>query len=642
MDMLKIAIKNVKDSIGLYRLYIVSMIFSVMIYYQFINLSDNPTINLMEMSDIVGALTFMAIFIMMIFVVFFLFFSNTFYIRERKKEIGLYILIGTTPKKIGMIIAIENMIIYAIATIIGVLSGIIFSKLFIMITIKYLNLGMTIDFHISTRAILQSLITFMVLGLLTSLNGYLRIRTKSIVALLKGKSMEEQIPRGNIIIGIISLIILLGGYYCSAIMDTMNLLFTGLGAIILVTIGTSLMYRSVMTSFFKRALSFKKYIYKNNRLLVVSTLMHRIGSNYKVYAAVTIFLACTLTAFATSASFKYGIDDMNKVRNPYSIKFETSTPTGLYDDLITYIQAQHGQLAYSNQNLPYYVIKSAGLSVYRGSSQMDIVAYATYKNSVQSMDYKTEKAVLYNGALDDNQCLYLNPGESIITVANVKYIDVEGVKYNTQKSIKAPLFGNRNDTMIVNDQLYESLKSSIAVDENGQLKQYYFNGIKIVNDEDFLKIHAVALQQIADDYQVTLDYTMTSLAMESETIFIFIQLFYVIGIFLTLTFIVATGSIIYFKIISNASEDIHTFRLLYKLGMGKKAILSVINKQVSIFFAFPLMIAFVHAYFASKALERFMGISLLVPLIYSSLTVTAIFFLYYWITIRRYKQIVLS
>lgn len=643
MDLFKIAFKNVKNSAKLYRLYVFSLVFSVVIFYQFINLYDNPIVTMMNLTAEIEILTAFCLFVMMVFVVFFLLFSNGFYLKERKKEIGLYVLMGTTPKKIGLIVAIENIVVYCLSTLVGILVGLLFSKLFVMMTVHFLEFGIDVPFHFSKNAVIITFIMFIGLGILTSLISYLKIHNKQILQLLKGKQIEEGVPKGSVVIGVISLGILFIGYYASAKMNSVNLLQNGLTAIICVIVGTFLFYRSVMTMVFKALIRWKGFVYKKNRLVTVSSMMYRIGTNYKIYAAVSIFLTCTLTAFSTSASFKFGLDDMNKVEFPFTISYKTQEETGLYDEMMTYIIDNGGAVTYSTNQMPFYTISQVAYEMLDNVSTTEVVRYADYENNIKPMAFKTESEVLYSRDLLDHECLYIYPGSAVVNIGDVNYLDIgDDFRIHARRSFKAPVMGHGSDTIIVNDHNFEALKSYMVTKDDGTPAYYYFTGIDIQEDALFIGQHEEAFLEMASTYGVTLEIKPNSEINSNDALFVVIQLFYVLGLFLALTFIISTGSIIYFRIVSSAAEDRETYQLLYKMGLDRSVISQMIYKQNLLFFIVPMAIAFVHSVFASMSLERFMGISLMEPLLQSSLFIGGIFLVYYLITVQSYKKIVLD
>lgn len=490
-------------------------------------------------------------------------------------------------------------------------------------------MNLTSEIEILTGFSLFVMMVFVVFFLLFSNGFYLKERKKEI--------------------GLISLMILLVGYYASANMDNMNLLINGLAAIVCVIVGTFLFYRSVMTMVFKALIKFKKVSYSKNRLVTLSSMMYRVGTNYKIYAAVSIFLTCTLTAYATSASFKFGLEDMNKVEFPFSIAYETEEKTDLYDDLLDYIKTNQGEITYSSNALPYFTITSVSYSNMSIDSTTEVVKYSDYKANLLPMDFKTESWILYEKGLENDQCLYIYPSEAVINIGEVDYLNIGGdqaIKIEAVKSIKAPVMGHKSDTIVVNDVTYEALKAYRIENPEGSYKNHYFTGIDIVNDAEFMAIHQEAMNEIAGMYGVTLDIKTNSNINNTDTLFVVIQLFYVFGLFLALAFVISTGSIIYFRIVSSASEDRNTYQLLYKMGLDMKVIKGMIHKQNLLFFLVPMIVAFVHSTFASMALERFMGISLLQPLLksllQSTLFIGVIFMMYYLITVQAYKKIVLD
>lgn len=631
MRLIKIAASNVESSLSMYKLYLLSLVFTVLLFFSFISLNNNPMVKQLEEVIIFESMVMTSLFVMMVFVFFFLMFSAKFFIAERKKEIGLYVMTGTSKRKIALMVAIENMMMYLIAIVIGSVLGVLLNKFFVMIITDYLNMGITIDFYVSFDDLMVTALVFVILGLLTSLRGFELVNRKKVIDLLKGKNKEETMPKGNIPIGIISLVIIGMGYYAAMQMNSEGLLFYALQAVIGVIAGTFLFYRSVMTMFFKSLMKHERFVYKKNRLLVFSNLWYRIGNNYKVYAAVTIFLTCTLTAISTAASFNYSFDDLGRTQYPYSIYIEDDGQGTMYDKVLMKLDEMDINTAYSNKALESYRLSGIKNDVWRFDYTMNLVSESTYRRNMNNIPFVTKEAVLPKETLKEDEVYFVNNPSSYITLGSIRKIFIGEDTYKVLWSNRAPLFGMvTGDSLVVNDQIYDHLRQSQPTEIQ------YFSGIMLENEEG-----NETLMEIfeAPEYQSKVTVILES--NRETTMMVLIRLFFIFGIFLAIAFILATGSIVYFKIVSQAGEDTRTFELLHDMGLARNKINGVIHRQTFMFFLIPLLLASVHTYAASCALERFLGISLLVPLGSSIVLVGAIFFMYYLVTMLRYKRIVL-
>ncbi len=631
MKLIKIAFGNVKASIGLYKLYLLSLIFSVLLFFSFVSLKSNPMVEQLEGVYIFNSLVAISLIVMMIFVFFFLMFSTKFFIAERKKEIGLYVMTGAPKKKIALMVAMENMMMYLLAIVIGSILGLLLNKFFVMIVVNFLNMGITIDFYVSFKDLAVTSLVFLILGILTSLRGFVLVNKKKVLDLLKGKAKEESMPKGNIPIGVLSLIVIGCGYHASMQMNSDGIFTYALIAVSCVIVGTFLFYRSVMSMLLKGLMKQERLVYKKNRLLIFSNLWYRIGNNYKVYAAVTIFLTCTLTAISTAASFSYSYDDIRKVQYPYSIYIEDDEKGSGFDHAQEVLKERGSEIAYSNRSIESYRLEEVSNDVWRFTSSMTVISEDTYRRNMENIPFVTKNKVLPPKPLKDTEAYYANNPSSYITMGSVGKLRIGEDKLDVSWSKRAPIFGeSRGDVIIVSNNTYDRLFEKYCDGE-----KTYFSGIQLVDD---LKV-----AEVTDQLEKELGENITLIPEEAKDTLmqVIIKLFFIFGIFLGLAFILATGSIIYFKIVSQAREDMRTYELLHDMGMEDKKMKGVIHKQILMFFIIPLILGSVHTFAASRALERFLGISLLSPLGWSVGVIGGIFLVYFVMTVNRYKRIVL-
>src|SRR5699024_10654799 len=215
----KLALKNIKRNLRQYALYIGATVFSIMIYFTFATLKYSENISgLAESSSQIKGIMSISQFVLIVFVSIFILYSNTFFIKKRKKEIGLYSLLGVRKRTIGFMLFIENMVIGLISLIIGVLFGFVFSQLFLLILLKMIGLALNISFTFSLTALMNTSIIFFVIFLVTSLIGYRIIYRYRLIELFKASQKSDRKPKANSFIAILGLI-MMGVAYSFALAD---------------------------------------------------------------------------------------------------------------------------------------------------------------------------------------------------------------------------------------------------------------------------------------------------------------------------------------------------------------------------------------------------------------------------------------
>src|SRR5690606_7206350 len=198
MTLFDVAKKNVIGNFKNYLLYFISMIFSVVIYYTFVSLQYSPEVQMaIESSDAVLNIFIAGSILLIIFVAIFIYFSNSFFTKKRKKEVGLYSLLGLKKKTIGRMLFYENLIMGGMAVVFGIIIGTILSKLFTMIVLKLLDSAVEVSFGISVEAIVNTLIVFLIISLFTSFSAYRLIYRFKLIELFRAEKEGEKLPKAS-------------------------------------------------------------------------------------------------------------------------------------------------------------------------------------------------------------------------------------------------------------------------------------------------------------------------------------------------------------------------------------------------------------------------------------------------------------
>ncbi|MEH7440592.1 FtsX-like permease family protein, partial [Neobacillus drentensis] len=213
MTLYSLASKNIKKNIRQYLIYLNSMIISISIYFTFVSLEYNnqllgSTVTLGKMESAFHV----ASIVLMIFSAIFIWYSNSFFTRKRKREIGLYSLFGMSKRNVGQLLFFENLIIGALALILGISIGLLFSKLFMMIIFKLMNFSLEVTFTISRRALIQTIIIFLIIILITSIHSYRVIYRFSLAELFKAERIGERRSTPSIVTSFLAIACIVSGY----------------------------------------------------------------------------------------------------------------------------------------------------------------------------------------------------------------------------------------------------------------------------------------------------------------------------------------------------------------------------------------------------------------------------------------------
>ena len=214
MTLFSIARKNIRKNFTNYFLYIASMIFSIVIYFTFVSLKYDDAIQASTDSSTKISSAFNgAAVVLMIFVAVFIWYSNSFFTKKRKKEVGLYSLLGVRKKQIGQMLFYENFIMGIIALIIGIVLGTLLSKFFVTLLMKIMGYEAMGNFVISPAAIINTIVVFIIITAITSIHGYRLIYRFKLIELFKAEQEGEKEPKASFLIAVFSIILLGIGYW---------------------------------------------------------------------------------------------------------------------------------------------------------------------------------------------------------------------------------------------------------------------------------------------------------------------------------------------------------------------------------------------------------------------------------------------
>ncbi|WP_374049696.1 ABC transporter permease [Paenibacillus larvae] len=333
MTLFNLALRNMKRNFKNYSIYFFSMIFSIVIYYAFVAIKFNSQIQ--QAADgskkISGALTFASI-LLILFSALFIIYSNGFFTRKRKKEVGLYSLLGVRKRQIAKMLAYENLFMGLIALVVGIGIGALLSSGFTKLLLVLMDSEMGVHFEIPAAAVLNTALVFFVIILYTSFQGYRLIYRFKLIDLFKADSQGEKVPKGSLVIALLSVIMIGSGYYLASdfaqAAKKLNVRLDSLALIILflTVAGTWLLFHFFTVILLRIRRKNKNSFYNGMNLVSTSQLLYRIKGNATTLATIAILSAVTLVAVGTSVSLYFNVGKQTEMRYPYSYTYEVTSP----------------------------------------------------------------------------------------------------------------------------------------------------------------------------------------------------------------------------------------------------------------------------------------------------------------------------
>lgn len=627
MSVFNIAYNNFKNNIKIYTMFFISMIFSVVILSNFLIMMNGDAMKVLgDMNEEYSKLILQVItVILVIFMFFFIWYASNIFLRNRKKEIGIYAFMGLDSSVIGKIYFIEMMLIGVSASLIGTIIGVVLSKFFQVIVFKIADFNIDVTFSVSISSIIYTVAIFMCIFLFMSIKGFISIVRSKIVDLLNASKKQEKMPKVNFliyIVAVISLVLIGYGYYLVNKEAT-----DALKTLILVCIGTYGLFGAVFQVVFNLLINKKSILYKGANIITINNLAYRFKKNYTVYATIAILTATTTTVLGTAFSMKKTYENSQRNITLYSLAI--SSKDEFNSEEVANKLKEIGEEKYSLET-KVLKIKSTLKDVpqYQNDEYI-VVSYDNLSNILKENGDEKDLVKFNEEMVQGNNAIYIErPGTLMSLLSNIKDVTLNDVKFNISESTRIRIFGEALNyvTIIVNNDEYEKLRETAT--------EINFYGIKIENEENIINV----IEEIGKN--LNLETTQGFYGQYELKTIEWVKFVYAIGGFLFLVMVLAEASIIYIKIYSDANEDKQKYKTLLNIGASKKDISKSISREVALFYFIPLAVGSIHSYFAINVLADFMKENLNFVYLISLLICIAIFIVNCIISIMGFKKII--
>ncbi|NFV12199.1 ABC transporter permease [Clostridium sporogenes] len=626
MSLFRVAFINVKRNFKNYAMYLTSMMFSVLIYAMFKSIEYNEQIaNVANGMKTVSKAFAGASAIIALFVFIFIWYSNSFFIKKRKKELGLYSILGTKKKNIAVMMFYETMTMGGIALVIGILLGAFLSKGFIIAFLKLIDAEYIIKTGFSVKALVSTIKTFMLIYFVVSISGASIIYRYELIDLFIAENKKEKEPKVSRIKTALSLILLLGGYILYIISKDKSLESVAVVTLITVVIGTYLFFSSFTVYYLKVKRNNKKFHFKGLNMISNSQLLYRIKGNSRTLATIAVLIATTLTASGASISYyKYFSTNMNKeMPFDYVIKIENNEVTNNIDKLIKNNTTNKLKekinitvLQYENKNSNIYDGKSI-------VSEKDFNKIAKAKNIQVKNKINLSKESYYFSRFSDKKHKNFNVN---VGKENLKVVNSE------ERSLINMLV--LDDTLVVKDEEFIKLKKQLREEKYAlYLVENHNRSEKLTKDFNNI-IRNYERSKNDPEYKLVNSnyYESYRENISSSGTMLFI------GCFVGLIFLVCTASIIFFKQLSEAIEEKHRYKILRNIGIRNKELKCSIYKQMLFIFFVPLIVGITHGGVALSIFGELLGLGILTPITMVAIPYTIVYLIYYFLTVEFYYK----
>lgn len=634
----KLAVTNLKNNRKTYVPYIFTGVLTVMMFYIIDALSRGKGIT----QDTLKICLQYATGVIVVFAVIFLFYTNSFLIKRRKKEIGVYNILGMGKRHIARMMAVETILTAGISILGGLVFGIIFGKLMYLLLLKILRNSVDMQFSVNGTAIVQTVILFAGIFLLTYLYNILQIQLVNPVELLHGGNQGEKEPKSRWLLVIVGVAALGNGYWIALTTEApLEALLKFFVAVVCVIIGTYALFIAGSIVVLKILRKNKAYYYNPKHFTSVSGMIYRMKQNGAGLANICVLSTMVLVMVSTTVSLYAGMEDILDSRFPRDVSIVCNeADTNKEETLQRLIKEQCEKAGVKITDRVRYRYGSMN-AVLKGNNLEKVEQYYPdnhfyYVEMITQEEYnRIEKK---NVSLKEQEILtYTTNGK-----CGKKQINIAGQNYQVKKEL-SEMTSQPKSTAEMYKTLYIVFANAEQIERIESFS--YADKFNLKGDDGKQK---ETLEQIQNEfYEKFPDGTMESRMLSRSSFYELYGGLFFIGIYLGSMFIMATVLIIYYKQISEGYDDRERYQIMQKVGMSKKEVKRSIRSQVLSVFFLPLVVAVIHVAVAFKVMTKILGVlnltnvSLFAVCTIITIAVFAVFYIIvYSITAKEYYRIV--
>ena len=634
----KLAWDGIRKNKRFYLPYILTCIGMVMMFYIIHYLAAMPTLKEMPGGDSMTMVLGFGFWVIALFAVIFLFYTNSFLMRRRQKEFGLYNMLGMGKNHLSILLLWENGILFSVSMVGGLLSGILLSKLAELFMIMLMGGEATYTLRIDPKAFRDTWTIFIPVFAMIFVKGLIQIRRSSAVNLVKSDTVGEKPPRANYVLGIAGILILAGAYYIAlSIKSPLIAMAWFFLAVCMVIVATYLLFISGSVMLCRLLQKNKRYYYKPNHFVSVSSMVYRMKRNGAGLASICILCTMVLVIMMGAGSLYVGQEESLNTRYPHefaaSVDFLTEGETKRYsEEKADYFYAQVDEVLNSCDVTPEnaeQVLSTTATGMLKDRALILDPSTVDAANT-ETMEYVTQIYLIPLSAY--NQCMgtdkTLNSGEVFLHCVRRTYdapvITLSDGTVLTVKEHLTDMMGSGEAAMQIIPSMFIVTDDIEAVMESfnkelGSMSGEYKCRLEVSYsfDADLSEEQQMELGEAIRERVRELDYTgdggfySYNVECKAEERADFYGLFggiFFLGIFLSILFLAATVLIIYYKQVTEGYEDEARFEIMRKVGMTAKDIRKSINSQMLTVFFLPLVTAAVHTAFAFPIVQKLLAI----------------------------------
>ena len=629
----RLAADGIRKNRRMYLPYILTCVGMVMMFYIILYLAVSPSLDAVKGADTLREIFALGSWVIAVFSAIFLFYTNSFLMRRRRREFGLYNILGMGKGNIARILIWETVWTAILSIGFGLFAGIALSKLAELGLVNVMRGEVTFDLTVSHVSIVRTAEVFGVIFVLLLLNSIRQVRFASAVSLLRSENAGEKPPRGNLLLGAAGVLLLAAAYTLAvSIKNPLAALLWFFVAVLMVIIGTYLVIIAGSVLFCRLLQRKKSYYYQASHFVSVSSMVYRMKRNGAGLASICVLATMVLVMISSTTCLYFGEEASVSQRYPRELSLtatftdergSSADPVKPLREAIVSIAEGHGAELSDVCDYRYLNVSGAFMpdgEVETDADRLDSFSASTLGNVtafcfIPLADYNAMTGE--NRTLEDGQALIYAYRTSFdgdtLTFKRGLSLRIAGTADNFPGSGSAAMDVVPTVFLVVPD-LYDAMEQLVE-GMSEETEQYlvmrwlfqFDTGLNAEGQQALCKELRAKLREGGEQLIHFEGVTVGAIEcreLERDEIFgLFGSLFY-LGVILSIVFILAAVLIIYYKQISEGYEDQARFDIMRKVGMTKREIRKSINSQLLTVFFLPLLLAALHICFAFPIIEK--------------------------------------
>ncbi len=647
----KLAAGNLWRNRSTYLPYLLACVVSIFTLYTLLAINFAGTLDGVRGESVVKSFTAVGAFILSLFCAALIFYTNSFLIKRRKKELGLYSVLGMEKKNIALLMLFETLFVAVVALVLGLGLGMLLSQLLYWALLRLVRYPVMLNMQVSPQALGVATAFFALVFLLTLLSNLRQVRLASPIGLMAGANQGEKEPRGSLVLSLLGLLFLGGGYFVALYFTSpLEVIMFFLLAVLMVILGTYCLFLSGSILLLKLLRRNKKFYYRPQHFISVSGMIYRMKQNAAGLATICILSCMVLVTVSSTVALNVGAEDSLNTQYPYECELRVYEPQDHQPAV------EKAQEIAKNSGVGLENLQSFQRWEYTASSegsQFDAVSQQSYSPTYSYFSMITLESYNQN----ENTAVELAEGEALLLVSGGEYreasLTLNGITYKVRplESFGKMSAGSRDlaRSFVLVLPSQAALEQQLATVDETMLSttstvQFDLSGSDAAKDRFATELNGYLEEQKAAS-QGSVRLTWREGAREgwyaTNGGFLFL------GLYFGILFLLAAALIIYYKQLSEGYDDAARFAILQKVGMGEAEVKKTINSQILLVFFLPLLVSLVHVAVAFFPISRAMilfgvlNIPLLVlASVFTALAYALVYLLVFRQTARSYFGIV--